>query len=144
MLARPRLPSLALMLATVTGGLAIRFAPLGLPPFLVKYGGSALWALMIYWIISTLLSSWRLYSAALLAGLAATLVELFKLYQSPALDAYRLTLPGKLLLGRHFSFRDIVAYWAAIAAGVALDRSIRRPDQFGESTYEENGADERS
>ena len=47
--------SLVLMLATVSGSLVVRFAPLGLPQFVVKYGGSTLWALMVYWIVSALL-----------------------------------------------------------------------------------------
>jgi hypothetical protein len=37
---RSLLLSLALMLATIAAGLAVRFAPLGLPLFVVKYGGS--------------------------------------------------------------------------------------------------------
>lgn len=118
--------SLALMLGTVVAGLVVRFAPLGLPPFVVKYGGSTLWALMVYWIVSALLPSWRLFAIALLAGVIATAVEFVKLYHSPALDAFRLTLPGILLLGRFFSVWDIVAYWIAIAVGAFLDRGIRR------------------
>jgi hypothetical protein len=113
------------MFLTVIAGLAIRFAPLGLPHFIVKYGGSMLWALMIYWIVSTLLPARRLLTVALLAGAIATSVEFAKLCRTPALDAFRLTLPGILLLGRFFSVWDIVAYWLAIATGVLIDGSIR-------------------
>lgn len=124
--ARPVGLSLALALATVTGGLAVRFAPLGLPFVLVKYGGSSLWALMVYWLVSTLLPSWRLPAVAVLTGVLATLVELVKLYHSPGLDAFRLTLPGVLLLGRFFSVWDIAVYWFAIVFGALIDRAIRR------------------
>ena len=117
--------SLTLMLATILGGLTVRFAPLGLHPFVVKYGGSALWALMVYWIVSTLLPRWRLFAVFLLAGVIATAVEFVKLYHSPGLDTFRLTLPGVLLLGRFFSVWDIVAYWLAISVGVFVDSSIR-------------------
>lgn len=48
----PLLLSLALMLATIAAGLAVRLAPLGLPLFVVKYGGSMLWALMVYWSLT--------------------------------------------------------------------------------------------
>jgi len=92
----------------------------------VKYGGSTLWALMVYWIVSTLLPSWRLPAVALLTGVLATAVEFVKLYHSPGLDAFRLTLPGVLLLGRFFSVWDIVAYWLAIVAGALVDQRIRR------------------
>jgi len=90
------------MFLTVGAGLAIRFVPLGLPYFVVKYGGSMFWALMIYWIVSTLLC------------------------HAPALDAFRLTLPGILLLGRFFSVWDIVAYWLAISIGAIIDRALIR------------------
>jgi hypothetical protein len=56
----------------------------------------------------------------------ATAVEVFKLYRSPGMDAFRLTLAGKLMLGRVFSGWDIAAYWVAIADGVALEVGIRR------------------
>jgi hypothetical protein len=124
---RPLKLSLALMSATILAGLAIRFAPLGLPPLLVKYGGSMLWALMIYWAASTLFPSRPLVTVVLLAGTTATAVEFLKLYHSAALDAFRLTLPGILLLGRFFSYSDILAYWLAICAGLFLDKILRRP-----------------
>ena len=107
---RSRTRSLALCCVTIAAGLTFRLAPLGLPAFVVKYAGSTLWALMIYWIASTLLSTWRLALVALIAGSIATAVEFFKLYHSPGMDAFRLTLPGMLLLGRYFSVWDIVAY----------------------------------
>jgi hypothetical protein len=117
--------TLALMVVTVAAGLTIRFAPLGLPPFIVKYGGSTMWALMAYWIVSTLLPSRRLLTVVLLTGTLATAVEFVKLYHSPILDAFRLTLPGIVLLGRFFSAWDIVAYWLAISVGALVDRGLR-------------------
>jgi hypothetical protein len=123
---RPLLLSLALMLATIAAGLGVRFAPLGLPSAVIKYGGSTLWALMVYWVVSTLLPLGRLLAVALLTGVLATTVEFVKLYHSPGLDAYRLTLPGVLLLGRVFSVWDIAAYWVAIFAGAFIDLRIRR------------------
>jgi hypothetical protein len=123
---RPLVTTLALMSATVAVGLAVRFVPLGLPQGVVKYGGSTMWALMIYWIVSTLLARGRLPVVALIAGAIATAVEFFKLYRSPCMDAFRLTLPGILVLGRYFSVWDIVAYWVAIAIGARVDAGIRR------------------
>lgn len=116
--------TLALLAATCAAGLLCRFAPLGLPPFWVKYGGSALWALAIYWLVSA--STARLSRAACLAGTIAAAVEFAKLLAWPPLDAFRLTFAGKLLLGRIFSFRDLLAYALAIAAGAAADLWMRR------------------
>jgi hypothetical protein len=118
--------SLALFLVTVMAGLAVRMTPLGLPAVVVKYGGSMLWAVMIYWIVSTALPEWRLPVVGLVAGAIATGVEFFKLYHSPGMDGFRLTLPGMILLGRYFSVRDIVAYWVAIGVAAWIDGGIRR------------------
>src|SRR5215469_15542659 len=123
--ARPLTVSFGLMLATIVAGLLVRFVHLGLPQFVVKYGGSMLWALMIYWIASTVLPGWRIPALVLLAGILGTAIEFGKLYRSPALDAFRLTLPGAILLGRFFSVWDILAYWLAISVGAAVEWRLR-------------------
>ena len=123
---RPIVIRIVLMLATIAAGLAIRFAHLGLPRSVVKFGGSMLWAMMIYWLVSTMLAQWRTTSAAAVSGVIATAVEFLKLYHTPWLDAFRRTLPGIVLLGSIFSFRDIAAYWIAIVLAVVLDSSVRR------------------
>jgi len=69
-----------LMVATMVAGLTIRFVLLSLPVSIVKYGGSMLWALMIYWIVSALLPSLRPHIAALISAAFATAVEFFKLH----------------------------------------------------------------
>jgi hypothetical protein len=45
---RPLALSFVVIFATTIAGLAIRFTRFGMPPVIVKYGGSMLWALMIY------------------------------------------------------------------------------------------------
>jgi hypothetical protein len=65
-----------------------------------------------------------MWAAIVASGLACT-VELFKLYHSPIVDAFRLTLPGVLLIGRIFSVWDMVAYAVGIAAAALADRTIR-------------------
>ena len=122
---RPIRLSLILVLLTIAVGLALRMAPLGLPRFVVKYGGSTMWALLIYWLVTTLLPPFRIFYATLLAGAVATAVEFFKLYRSPAVDAFRGTLAGILLLGRYFSRKDILAYWVAITIGALADSWVR-------------------
>lgn len=123
---RPILLSLTLILATIGLGLAIRFAHLGLPASIVKYGGSMLWACEIYWLISTLFAKTRIAFVALASAALAIAVEFFKHYNTRAIDAFRHTLAGILLLGRIFSWWDIVAYCAAIAAAALLDNSLLR------------------
>jgi hypothetical protein len=117
--------SLALVVVTIVAGIGVRFLRLGLPASVVKYGGSMLWAATIYWVASTGFGRMRVVVVALIAGSVATAVEFFKLYRSPEVDSFRGTLPGILLLGRYFSWWDMVAYWVAVVAAAALDRALR-------------------
>ncbi len=120
-LRRRSLLSLALLAACTIAGLLWRMAPLGLPWFLYKYGGSMLWAAAVYWLIASILPHAAPKRVALLAALVALAVELSRLFHTPAFDAFRLTLAGRLLLGRFFSLRNIAAYWLAIALTGLLD-----------------------
>ena len=115
-----------LAVATVISGLLVRFAPLGLPWFVVKYGGSTLWAVMIYWVLVLVWPRSRPFVLAWVAGGIGLLVELQRLYHAAWLDAFRVSLPRILLLGRYFSVWDIVAYWLAIAAAALFDGLVIR------------------
>ena len=122
---RPFLASALLTFGTIAAGLTLRLTHFNLPFVIVKYGGSMLWALMIYWIVSSVRPRWPLTQGALLSMAIATAVELFKLYHTPWLDAFRRTLPGTLLLGRVFAAWDLLAYAVAIFAGMLADRAMR-------------------
>ena len=120
---------LAIAIVLIPMGVAWRMAPLHVQPFFYKYGGSVLWAAMVYWIVAALLPRLRPLTVGALAGSLAAVVELSRLYHAPALDAFRLTLAGKLILGRLFSVYDIAAYWLAIAVAAAIDwRWLRAAD----------------
>lgn len=120
---RRRLVCLGWALVTMVCGLVVRMGPLGLPWGVAKYGGSALWAVMIYWVIACVVPGWRPIWVGSASSLVAVLVEFGKLYRSPGVDAFRLTLAGKLLLGRYFSGWDILAYLVGIwVVVVGVDR----------------------
>jgi len=123
---RGRAAYIALAILTIITGLVLRRVPLGLPFAIVKFGGSMLWAAMIYWIFAALRPAASSEGIALNASLFAVAVEFFKLYHAPVLDAFRRTLAGTLLLGRFFSWWDIAAYLVAIALTAALDRRLIR------------------
>jgi hypothetical protein len=122
---RPFFLSILLILTTIGAGLAIRFAPIDLPQSVVKYGGSALWAMMLYWIVSTVLPTMRLFLVTSLTGVLATSIEVLKLYHSVPLDSFRDTLPGILTLGHTFSPWDIFVYWLAIYVAASVDAGAR-------------------
>ncbi|WGS19580.1 MULTISPECIES: DUF2809 domain-containing protein [unclassified Bradyrhizobium] len=113
-----------LCLAVIACGLALRgFGfQLGLPAFVVKYGGSLLWGTMVFFLVALTLPHRPRRQVALIALAIANCVELFRLVHTPWLDAFRLTTSGALLLGRIFSVWNMVAYAAGILLGVAIDR----------------------
>ena len=118
-----------LLAGTVMLGLGVRFAHVGLPWGVSKYGGSALWALAVYWVVSWLVPG----RAGVLASLAVTAgVEVGKLWHTAGLDGFRETIWGKLLLGRVFSWWDIAAYWLAIGLAAGLEGWIRMKRARGE------------
>jgi len=125
-----RITYAVLMLITIAVGLAWRMVPLGLSPFWFKYGGSALWAIAVYWLIAACLPRLSAVGLGCLAAIVAVVVEFSRLWHMAAVDAFRLTLAGRLLLGRFFSLKNIVAYWIAIVLAGLLDRWLVRRDEF--------------
>jgi Protein of unknown function (DUF2809) len=55
------------------------------------------------------------------ASLLAVTVELSQFWHTETLDAFRSTTIGVLLIGRYFSWWDIVAYLIGIAAAALVD-----------------------
>jgi hypothetical protein len=113
-----------LCLSIIVCGLALRRygLSLGLPPSIVKYGGSILWGTMVFFLVAIAASSLSRRSIASIAALVAVGAELFRLVHTPWLDAFRLTLAGALLLGRVFSLWNTLAYGVGILLGMLLDR----------------------
>jgi len=123
MIARACLCVAIIVCGLVLRGLGLR---LGLPAFVVKYGGSALWGAMVFFLVALAASRLSRRSIALISAVIALAVELFRLDHTPALDAFRLTLAGALLLGRIFSPCDLLAYGVGIMLAVGLDRLAER------------------
>jgi hypothetical protein len=108
----------------IGSGLALRGFGLGLgvPAFVVKYGGSMLWGAMVFFLLAIAAPRLSRGSIALIATSIAVCVELFRLVHAPWLDAFRLTMAGALLLGRVFSPWNILTYGVGIVLGMILDR----------------------
>jgi len=117
----------ALALAVIACGLSLRWYgfPLGLPAFVVKYGGSLLWATMVFLLAGVLLPLTTRSQLAAIAMVIAIVVEFSRLVHTPWLDAFRLTTAGALLLGRIFSLWNVVAYAVGIAFAVWIDRLLQ-------------------
>ena len=118
---RRSLRQLAVAALIIACGLVLTLVPLGLPAFWVHYAGACLWGAMVLLIVGAILPGARFSGIAVsVAALIALATEVLRLYHTPALDAFRLTLPGALLLGRIFSPWNVVAYWLGILACLPL------------------------
>ncbi len=126
----------AVCAVVVVAGLALRrFGPgLGLPFAVTKWGGSILWAAMVYFLVAILADLFRTGASRVALGgtsvVVAFAVEVSRLVHTPELDAFRLTTTGALLLGRVFSPWNLVAYLFGIGLAVAVDRrlvAVQRP-----------------
>ncbi|TXN41210.1 DUF2809 domain-containing protein [Methylobacterium sp. WL30] len=120
---RSRLTWFGIALVLISVGLIWRLVPLGLNVLALKYGGSVLWAAMIYCLCAALLASQSITATVCLACCMALGTEMLRLYHEPWLDAFRLTLPGALLLGRIFSVWNLVAYVAGIGFVALCERA---------------------
>ncbi len=78
--------------------------------------------MMVYFLVAIVAPRLSPGRMAAISAAIAVLVELFRLVHTPALDAFRLTLAGALLLGRIFSPWDMLAYGIGIVLATGLDR----------------------
>jgi hypothetical protein len=113
-----------LLVVTIPLGLAWRMAPLGLSPFFFKYGGSVLWAMALYWLIAACVSTFSRGALASTAAVIAALLEFSRLWHTPTMDSFRLTLAGRILLGRYFSLKNIATYCLAIGLTALWDEWV--------------------
>lgn len=125
---RLRFRRLAIAAMVIACGLTLRLTgyELGLPYLLVKYGGSTLWGMMVFWLVAALFVRHDIGRVAIASGIIAVIVELSRLYHTPWLDEFRLTLAGALLLGRIFSLWNILAYLVGIAIAWRIEHRVKR------------------
>lgn len=125
--ARSRVRYAVLAFAVVAAGLLWRSGFIPLPPFLLKYGGDALWSLMIFVGFGFLFPRASTLTLALLALGFSWSVEFSQLYHAPWLDAVRATLPGRLVLGNTFNWPDLPAYLLGVGLGAWPEWRLLKP-----------------
>jgi len=116
-----------LILLVIATGLLWRSRILPLPPFAFKYGGDALWALVVFLGCGFLLRRTSTLRIALIALAVSWSVEVFQLYQAPWIEAVRATVFGRLVLGSTFNWPDLLAYAFGILAGALAERHFACP-----------------
>ncbi|MDB6028351.1 MAG: hypothetical protein JWM68_4574 [Verrucomicrobiales bacterium] len=102
-----------------------RFCPLS--PFLIKYGGDALWSLMVLLGFGILFVRASIVRIALMALSFSFAIEFSQLYHAPWIDTLRDTRPGALILGSTFNAPDLLAYATGITIGALAEIIFMRP-----------------
>ena len=102
-------------------GLPLRLTPEIMPPFMVNYGGDALWALAIFLGCSVLFPRRKVRTRALWALAVAYGIEFSELYQADWINAIRATRLGGLILGYTFLWSDLVCYAVGIGVGLLIE-----------------------
>jgi hypothetical protein len=115
--ARSRSLYAAAIFLTILLGLASRQFPL-----FGKYPGDALWTLMVFFALGSIVPRAKTTHLALIAFGISCAVEFLKLNQNPTLVSIRQTTLGHLVFGHVFSWQNLVAYGAGALSGLLLIR----------------------
>jgi hypothetical protein len=119
----------AVLCAIIVAGLACRWPMLNLPLAFAKYAGAILWGAMVYFVVSVISPTTAVPVRVMLSAIGAAAIEFSQLLHWQWLDAFRQTIMGALLLGRTFSWWDIVAYWVGILCASVIDAKTISPVQ---------------
>ncbi|TXM75193.1 DUF2809 domain-containing protein [Methylobacterium sp. WL103] len=120
-----RLRFLGLAACAILAGLVLRLVPWGLPLTAHHVGGGLLWGAMLYGLVAAgRPPGWSRTAAVAVAIVVGCGIELLRLHRDPALDAFRATLAGQLLLGRLFSPWNMLTYAAGILAAAVATRRM--------------------
>ena len=112
--------------ATIALGLATRRFPNAFPTVIAEYGGDALWAMLVYWLLALVWPRTSPTRLALVAFTIAVCDELSQLIDWQWLQSLRATRLGALVLGQGFLWSDLVCYAVGVAAACAIDLAIHR------------------
>ena len=123
---RNRLIYAVATIVVIALGLLSRRCPNFLPDVLGKYPGDALWAMMVFCGIGLLFPRLPAVFTGLAAFAFSCAVEFSKWYHAPWIESIRDTLPGRLILGRGFSWSDIAAYAVGILIGCVVEILLRK------------------
>lgn len=108
------------MAVVTTAGLASRSGhAANWPEFIRAYAGDTLWALMVFLALGFIFpraSTIRLATAAMLIAIG---VECSQLIDQPAINNFRNTWLGSIIIGHDFMWSDWLCYATGIAAGAA-------------------------
>lgn len=86
-----------------------------------KYGGDALWALLVFCGFGFLFNRISTQRLSLVSLAFAWMIEFLQLYHAPWINSIRAMRLGHLGLGSTFNWPDLVAYALGIAIGALVE-----------------------
>lgn len=120
------------MVAVIAAGLWWRSAANPVSSFWHKYGGDALWALLMFLGFRCVLIRAPIVLVMLVSLAFCFAVEFSQLYHAPWIDSIRNTRLGALALGATFNVPDLIAYAIGVAFGGVIEtvrqRRLRRAE----------------
>lgn len=120
------MPYGGLLAATILIGLATRRFAAAFPSVIARYGGDALWAAMVFWLVALVRPRAARRPLALAALSVAWAVEVSQLYRAPWIDAVRATRGGALVLGQGFLWSDLASYAVGVMLAAGIDAVLLR------------------
>ena len=122
---RARLVLAVLILLTAAAGLTARALKARFPVS-ADAAGDALWATMVFLLISFVQPHRPIVLRAVIALAISFAVEFSQLYHAPWIDDIRRTMMGAMILGFTFVWLDLVWYTLGVAIGVLSERGLVR------------------
>ncbi len=123
---RNRLVYACCFASVIASGLLWRSSLIPLPTALSKYGGDALWSLMVFFGFGFLFPRLSTLATAASALAFSFLIETSQLYHASWIDTIRATRLGALVLGNVFNWPDFPAYALGILIGACLEFLLRK------------------
>jgi hypothetical protein len=86
--------------------------------------GDALWATMVFFILSFISPTMPLWQRILIAVGFSFAIEFSQMYHAPWIDRIRRTMLGAIVLGSSFSPMDLVCYVVGVMVGAFAERKM--------------------
>jgi hypothetical protein len=115
-----RLLYITIAAITIGTGLFIRIKKHLFPGVFNLYAGDALYAVMMYFLVSAITKKHLLLKAIIILAVCYA-IEFSQLYKVAWIETIRQTLPGKLVLGSGFLYTDLVSYAIGTAFAFFVD-----------------------
>ena len=118
---KPRTRTLYFFLIIITIALGLFSRSTFIPLLIYPYLGDALYAVMIYFIVTFIAPKTSFHKTSIISILICYTIEFSQLYQAPWISELRHYTLVKLVLGQGFLWTDLVSYLLGTILGFSID-----------------------